>query len=113
MSISFEGIGHKSVTFPAGNCTAGYPCKIASDGRVTDCFAGEKVVGVIEQAEAGWAGVQLHGFVTLPYSGTAPTVGFTALSANGSGGVKADATNGRAHLVVEVNQGTKTVTFEL
>lgn len=113
MSISFEGIGHQSVTFPAGTCTAGFPCKMGSDGKVANCANNDKLMGVLEQVEGGWAGVQTHGFVTLPYTSTAPTTGYTALSGNGSGGVKVDATNGRTYLVVAVNKTALTVTFEL
>lgn len=112
MSISYEGIGHSSVTFPAGTCTVGYPCKMGTDGKVANCAAGDKFCGVAEVIGNGWAGVQIHGFVTLPYTGTAPAKGFVTLVGNGSGGVKTDA-SGRAHLVVAVDATAATVTFEL
>lgn len=113
MSISFDGIGHRSVTFPVGTCTVGFPCKLDTEETVSNCAASGKFLGVVEEVKGGYAGVQLHGFVTLPYTGTAPTVGFTALSANGTGGVKVDTTNGKTYLVVHVNKTATTVTFEL
>ncbi len=113
MNISFEGIGHISVTFPAGaSCAAGKVGKLDSDGKIAACAAGDKFCGMVEAVSGSYAGVQLHGFVTAAYTGTAPTVGYAALSANGTGGVKVD-TNGKSYLVVEVNTTASTVTFEL
>ena len=56
----------------------------------------------------------LGGMATAPYTGTAiPTVGWCALSANGTGGVTADSGNGNKLLVVDVDTAGKTVTFVL
>ena len=112
MNISYEGIGHIGVTFPADNCVVGHVCKMGAEGKVTGCAAGEAFCGMVETAHGDQAGVQIHGFVEAAYTGSAPAMGYVNLSADGSGGVKADA-NGRAYLVVKVNTTTMTVTFEL
>ncbi len=50
------------------------------------------------------------GFVKTPYSGTAPALGYTALAADGNGGVKA-ASSGPLRLVLELDTTKKTVGF--
>lgn len=110
MRVTYEGIGHMSVTFPTTGCQVGYPCKPDANGNAVDCGAGEKFMGVTESAEAMCAGVQIGGFVTLPYSGTKPTPGYVGLSANGTGGVKVDST-GSCYWVVAVDD--QTLTFKL
>lgn len=112
MNISYEGIGHLGVTFPAGSCVAGQVCKIGTDGKAAACASGDKFCGVAETVNGSQAGVQIHGFVTMSYTGTAPAVGYVNLSADGAGGVKAD-TAGKSYLAVQVDTGAKTVTFEL
>lgn len=112
MNISFEQIGHQSVTFPAGACTVGQPCKLDSQGRAVSCGNGDKFVGVVETLRGDYAGVQLHGFVTMACSGTLPAPGMAGLSANGSGGVKPD-TAGKQYLVAAADQSAGTITFEL
>ncbi len=111
MNISYEGIGHLAVTFPAGSCVAGKVCKIGTDGKAATCAAGDKLCGVTESVNGSQAGVQIHGFVTVDYTGTAPTAGYVSLCADGNGGVKTGA--GREYLVTAVDTAAKTVTFEL
>ena len=57
--------------------------------------------------------MQLAGFVTLSYSGTAPSLGYAALVADGSGGVKSAESSLRNRLVVDVDATAGTVTFLL
>lgn len=111
MNISYEGIGHMAVTFPAGSCAAGQVCKLDSSGCAA-CSAGERFCGVVETLNGSQAGVQIHGFVTVGYTGTAPAAGYAGLSANGSGGVKADSA-AHTYLVAAVDTANATVTFEL
>ena len=56
--------------------------------------------------------VVLGGMVTAPYTGTAPALGWSGLSANGTGGVQAN-TSGRECLVVDVDTTNLMVTFAL
>ena len=111
MNISYEEIGHLSVTFPAGECTVGQVCKMGADGAVAACDAGDKFCGVVESLHGGKAGVQIHGFATVRFSGAAPATGYTALTADGSGGVKTG--DGKEYLVVKVDDTAKTAVIEL
>jgi len=111
MSISFGGIGEYAATFynsPDAPAAAGRAVKISGNGEVSLCSAGDGFAGVCISAGPQFAAVQLRGFVKLPYSGAAPSLGFCRLSADGSGGVKADS-SGREHLIVEVDSTAKTV----
>ena len=75
--------------------------------------ADAKFCGVSVNVNGGYAGVQLSGVVTMPYTGTdAPAVGYAALASDGAYGVKAS-TKGNTYLVLSVNTTAKTVSFML
>ena len=112
MKVCFEEIGRMSATFTAESGEAGQVVKVSGNGAVTPCADGEVFCGVMESLRKGYAAVQLHGFVTLPYTGTAPGLGYNNLLANGSGGVKVGSV-GRSHLVVNVDTNVKIATIEL
>ncbi len=112
MNVSFEEIGRISASFAADSATAGHVCAMSANGKVAACADGGSFIGVVETFRSGVAGVQLHGFVELPYTGTAPTLGYATLAANGSGGVKT-AQSGRSCLVICVDTAAKTVVMEL
>ena len=119
---SFEGIGQWAATFACAEAeeeeekvTEGAVVKMAANGTVDLCADGDAFCGaVLAVSRDGQAcTVALGGMVTVPYTGTtAPALGWSGLSADGSGGVKA-ASGGRAHLVVDVDTDGKTVTFVL
>ena len=103
MAISFGAIGEKYVTFLADNTAAeGVPCKVTEDKTVGACSADDAFCGVITQVRGGTASVLMAGYAELPYSGTAPSVGFATLLADGEGGVCADE-DGREYLIVNVD----------
>lgn len=112
MNISYEEIGHMSVTFPAGACEVGKVCKVNAEGAVTGCPGGDCFCGVVESIHGSFAGVQIHGFAKVGYSGTAPTCGYVKLAANGGGGVAVN-TSGKEYLVVKVDTAEKTAVIEL
>lgn len=112
MNISFEEIGHLSVTLPAGNCKVGGVCIVDNSGSAVSCTAQTAFCGVVEAVRGKKAAVQIHGFVTLPYTGSIPSGGYCGLSANGTGGVQVDS-SAKQYLVVLVDLTRKTVTFEL
>lgn len=113
MAISFEGFHAHSVTFYQQEMTApGAPVVMAENDTVTGAADGGKFCGVCQSLRGDYAGVQLSGAVTLPYSGTAPAVGYGKLTADGNGGVKTNA-NGREYLILTVDTADKTVTFLL
>ena len=100
-TISMQGIGAAHLSAKAGAAvTVGYPCHFSGNDTVANSASGGEFSGVIEGARSGLVTVQYRGFVTLPYSGTAPTVGY--------GGVKT-ATSGRNYLIVHVDTAAKTL----
>ena len=117
MKISYRGIGQMCATFACGDTMAeGKPVKVSADSTAAVCAAGDAFCGVC--AAVGRAGdacsVQLRGFVTVPYTGTAaPAVGYSRLAANGTGGIKTGAETDRAYLVVQVDTTAKTATIML
>ena len=121
MNVSFHGIGQWFATFLAPAVGEGETCKttegtvvkIGAAGTVAACAAGDAFCGVIAAGgKDGLCSVQLGGFVTLPYTGTVPALGLSALAADGSGGVKA-LESGNKYWVVASDETAKTVTILL
>ena len=112
MKVSFEEIGHMSATFAADSGEAGQVCKISANGTVAPCADGEVFCGVRRGIRKGVTADQLHVLEEVSYTGTAPSLGYVNLAANGAGGVKA-ASAGRAHLVVSVDTTAMTAIIEL
>ncbi len=111
MKVSFEGIGECVASFyndSGARAESGAPVKLSGNGKVAACGDGELLFGVAVSAGEEFAAVQVQGFVILPYSGTAPSVGYAKLSADGKGGVKKD-DNGKSYAIVQVDTTTKTI----
>ena len=105
MKVSFEGVGENVVTFynnTTNTVLAGMPAKMSGNGEVSKCADGERFFGVALAGDSDFAAVQTNGYVELGYTGTAPTLGFCKLAADGNGGVKCDE-NGGELLVVDVD----------
>ena len=113
MSISFHGIGQECATFLSTTATEGQVIKMSGRGAVGPCSAGDGFCGVAVCCRDDACSVQVGGFVTVSYTGTAPAVGWTALAADGEGGVKSVTTGGRAYLVADADTTAKTVTIKL
>ena len=115
MNISFEEIGSWGATFACGEVAEGDVVTISASGTVGPCSDGGAFCGVVAAMgrDKQACTVTLGGLVSVPYTGTAPTAGLSKLSADGSGGVKADSTNGSAYWVVQVDTTAQTVTFKL
>ena len=111
MNVSFEGIGHLIATFAAENGQEGQVCKLSDNGTVAACQAEEVFCGVMQSIRGDYAGVQLHGFAKVSYSGSAPAVGYNKLVADGNGGVKTG--NGKEYLVVSVDTEAMYAMIEL
>ncbi|MFI3312433.1 MAG: hypothetical protein R3Y62_00960 [Eubacteriales bacterium] len=111
MNISFNAVGHEFLTFGSGGtATEGYPCVMAGNGTVKDATAGDVFCGITADVRDGAVGVLCKGYQEMGYTGTTvPTVGFVKLVADGDGGVKVDATNGREIWVLKVDSTAKTV----
>ena len=117
MNHSFAGIGQWAATFAvSGEIAEGQVVKISGSGTVSACASGDAIAGVVLAMgrDGAACSVALGGMATAPYTGTAtPTVGWCALSADGTGGVTADSGSGNKLLVVDVDTAGKTVTFVL
>ena len=108
-SISMQGIGAQCLTAKKGAAaTAGYPCQFSANDTVADAEKNGSISGVVAGVRGDLVTVQYRGFVTLPYSGTAPSVGYGILAADGAGGVKG-AQSGESYLIVNVDTTAKTV----
>lgn len=88
MSVSFEGVGQVCATFLGGKLTEGQVVKLTGSGTVGACSAGDNFIGAALCCKDDACTVQVGGFVTVSYSGTAPAAGWCALTADGNGGVK-------------------------
>ena len=114
MNCSYEGIGQWAATFACEQAVVGEVVKISGNGTVAACESGDGFCGMVVSVSRGGdaCAVALGGMVTVGYTGSAPALGWSGLSADGSGGVMAD-TAGRSCMVVDVDESGKTVTFAM
>lgn len=113
MNISYQGIGQETLTMRCNSQLAeGMLCYPALEDILAYCVSDDEFFGVVQKVRNGLATVVYRGFVTVPYNGTAPSVGWTALTAHDQNSVKASA-DGVCHWVTTVDELAKTVTFLL
>ncbi len=106
MNVCFNGYDEKVATFEArGLLSKGQPVMITSSGAVS--AASGSFCGVCTGVRNGYAGVQLSGYVRLPYL-IAPDVGYSKISVSG-GKVSADSENGREYLIADIDTVNQTV----
>lgn len=121
---SARSVSHKGLLFDGGvpflmnsQFTIGTdenkPVKVTAAKTVTLGAANDLLDGVVIDVGEGICTVQMTGFVTVLYSGSAPTVGRTKLECDGAGKVRVDAGNGREYLVTDVDTTNTLVTFYL
>lgn len=80
MGISFHGFHAKVITFYAGeSCEVGKAVTISEDGEAVKAANNGRFIGICTSLRNGVAGVQVEGYVELPYSGTAPKHGVNRL----------------------------------
>lgn len=123
MNVSFEGVGQVCATFLGSKLTEGQVVKLTGSGTVGACAAGDSFIGAAICCKDDACTVQVGGFVTVSYSGTAPAAGWCVLTADGNGGVKTAAASesaedeaaesGRMLPVIGVDATAKTVTILL
>ena len=114
MLVSFDGVGQVCATFQGGGLTDGQVVQVSGRGTVSACGAGDAFCGVVSHGNDDACSVQVRGFVTLSYSGTAPSLGKARLCADGKDGVKTAADGaGAEYLTVDVDTALKTVTVLL
>lgn len=114
MAISFNGIGDITATF-YGNVEEGDIVRISSARTVSKAVQGGEFFGVCKSKSSDICAVMLRGFVTLGYSGTAPSIGNVKLASAGDNKVKVSSTDDAEvnTLVVDVDTTEKTVTILL
>ena len=111
MAVSFQGLQETCVTFKTeGVVETGDIVKMYANGTVKLCDLGDQIVGVVKSARAGYASVQIHGAVTLSYTGNAPGLGWRTVDADDAGGVSLSST-GRNVLIVSVDSAAHTLTM--
>ena len=113
MLVSFNGLMEEVATFTCPkDMSAGKIVKLVGSGSVGECLEGDKFHGVCLVSDGGCASVQLAGYVKLPYTGTAPTIGDAAVVCNADGnGVKFVTNGGRAVTVLDLDTTAKQVGF--
>ncbi len=112
MIISTNGFMNESLTLNGdASLQFGEVVKISDNNTVAACADGDAFCGIISHEKNGICAVQLHGTVTVPFTGTAPKAGYVELCADGAKGVKSG--TGREYLVLSVNSVNGTVTFIL
>lgn len=115
MSVSFSGVGMVCATFLGQGLSEGQMVKLSGGAAVAACGDGEAFCGAVAHCGDGACSVQVKGFLTVGYSGTAPGAGPAALCGNGTGGVRASG-EGDAETwcqVADVDTAAKTVTVLL
>lgn len=112
---SYNGIGQLAITVEDKGAFPGYVAKFTDNDTVAWVSNGEPFHGVCLWQRYGTDTLQVQGFVTLKYSGTAPGVGYQELVADGTGNVKVltGVEGNRPRLVVSVDTDNKKVTFLL
>ena len=112
MDISIQGYDTKFVTMRADEgCNKGSAATITQNGTVGPCTSGA-FIGFIAGVVGDYALVQTSGAVSVPYSGTAPALGYITLKADANGGIAAlgeGESAGRAVTVVSAENGAATI----
>lgn len=91
------------------------PVKITANKTAGLATDGDNFYGVIETISEDNAVcvVKKRGIVTLPYSGSAPSLDNVQLAANGAGGVKTGTGANKYYTVLDVDTTNTEVTFDL
>lgn len=104
MSISFKGFNEQVLTFnTSAELDAGTLVKMNGSGTVAPCASGDKIMGVVLACRNNIASVQVGGYISLPYSGTAPTPGYCGICAADSTKIKTDNSAGKLLAVLETD----------
>ena len=104
MNNYLNGFDRQEVTFKANSTIRqGATAKLISASMVGLASVGSDFIGVCSLVRDDAASIVMRGYVQVAFTGTAPSVGFNKLTADGEGGVKVDA-NGRHFLVADVDK---------
>lgn len=113
MAISYQSIAQECITlYATDGLKEGAPCIISGNDTADICEDCDKFVGIVESVRGKICSVIVKGFVTVPYTGDAPVVGWQKLASTDIDTVQCEPTGG-SYLVTNVNTMDKTVTFLL
>ena len=113
MAISYQSVAQECITLYAGkSLKVGAPCLISSNDTANNCDDCDKFCGIVESVRGNLCSVIVKGFVTVPYSGITPTVGWQLLAATDMNSVQCEQ-GGNSYLITNVNTTDKTITFLL
>ncbi|MBQ7541177.1 MAG: hypothetical protein IJT44_02680 [Clostridia bacterium] len=110
MNLSANGFLQAALTMQAADTIpSGTTVKLTDNFTASAAENGDAFVGVVLTCSGALCAVQMRGAVTLPYSGTAPSVGPAVLVSDGDGGVKsAESGTSVCVLAVDTVRGTLT-----
>lgn len=109
MNTSLNGFNALAATFSSSDASKGNVVSISGNMTVSKAAANAAFCGVCTDKRGSYVSVQLCGYTRLSYSGTAPSVGFAQLAADGNGGVKTVTSGGRTLLVTDVDTESTTI----
>ena len=108
MSISFKGFNEQVITFRTeSELEAGTLVKVSGSATVAAATSGEDFIGIVVCTHGDIAAVQVGGYVSLPYSGSAPTLGTASIAPADSKTVTAS-DSGKTVTVVELDTENST-----
>lgn len=109
MNVSLKSFNSKEATFLTSSAKSGDLVSVSGNLTVSPAADGAAFCGICTDVSGGYATVRLCGYCTVPFSGSAPAVGYATLASNGNGGVKSVTSGGRTLLVTDVDSTAKTV----
>lgn len=113
MYPKLNGFNTKAVTlYTDDDIKIGDPVKLLEDACAAPAAATEKFCGICTDKRGNYITVTLVGYAQTKYSGTAPTVGYNSLAADGKNGVAVN-DKGRELLVLDVDKDNNIVAIML
>lgn len=103
MNVYLNGFDRKEVTFKAGSdAKEGKTVNLLTKTTVDASPLDTNFLGICTLIRNGMASVVLRGYVTVAYSGTAPSLGYNKIASDGAGGIKVS-DSGRDILVADID----------
>lgn len=103
MNVYLNGFDRKEVTFNAGDgVKEGKTVNLLTKTTVGASPLDNNFFGVCALVRNGMASVVLKGYVTVSYTGTAPSLGYNKIASDGAGGIKLS-DSGRYIIVADVD----------
>ena len=116
--VSLKGIVENPTLYASSltrGTDEGKPVVISANETAALAADGNDFYGVIESIseDEDVCVVRNHGLVEVPYTGSAPSVNWAQLAANGSGGVKSGTGANKYYFILKVDTTNALVTFDL